>query len=348
MFKKEMLMSLVVTMVLLLCGGGIGYAAVTGVCSECHTMHNSQGGDPMRVDGTGAPVATSLSALLLDDCMGCHTTTGSLPLEDDYPFVKLTDGTDSNCLAGGFFQINADPADDNSNQNHDIGATAIPAGFDSANTWYTGTTEGLSCAGTNGCHGNETDLDDMAAISGGHHSPSAYRILYLETESKSVIGSGAVDYEMEIIASPTTSVIYAGVNQNVNIYSAGSVGVTYATVSELCGKCHGIFHGEGIGSDLDGTKNIAGEWIRHPSDEGLPTSWIMGGVYAFDGDDAKNNPFGYDNAVYTGNTTQVTCLSCHRAHGTENNDLLRWPYSTQSAGTSTSDYGCLGCHNKQR
>ncbi len=70
--------------------------------------------------------------------------------------------------------------------------------------------------------------------------------------------------------------------------------------------------------------------------------------YVFDGHDAKNNPFGYDYATYITEERQVTCLSCHRAHGTENDDLLRWEYSTQDAGTDTADYGCLGCHDRQR
>ncbi len=30
-------------------------AAVSGMCSNCHTMHNSQGGSPMAYDGTGGP-----------------------------------------------------------------------------------------------------------------------------------------------------------------------------------------------------------------------------------------------------------------------------------------------------
>lgn len=335
--KKLLLCSLVMVICLLLWGGGTGYAKVTGVCSECHTMHNSQGGNPMRTSGP-APLSTPLSALLLNDCLGCHTTTGTDPFVGGYPFVQLASGaTDDNCLAGGFFPT-AMGAGDNIDNHHGIGNLNDPAGKETG-SFYTQGATGLGCAGINGCHGNETDLDDMTAISGGHHNPSAYRILYVDGDP--VICYGAVDYEELIIKTPTTTPITTvGSTQNVNLYSAGTVGVSEATISELCAKCHGDFHGtDDVGS--------SGAWIRHPSDVALPTGWTMGGVYAFDGDDAKNNPFGYDNAVYTANPTQVTCLSCHRAHGTANNDLLRWAYSTQSAGGG-HDYGCLGCHNKQR
>lgn len=323
-----------IAMIAFFCGPAA--AAVTGVCSNCHTMHDSQGGVAMA---TGGPN----SALLMDGCLGCHTTTGADPLVAGYPYVKLGSAGDGNCLAGGFFQTTAVTSDNNSNSNHDIGATATPAGYDSSETtWYTGATDGLGCAGTNGCHGNETDLNDMAAISGGHHSPSAYRILYVGTEG--VAGSGAADYEELIIKSPTTTTpVTSGTDQNVNIYSAGA---NDATISELCAKCHGDFHNE---ASTTGDVGSVGAWIRHPTDIAIPTSWAIGSTgYTLNGDDYKNNPVGYDGATYneTGGR-KATCLSCHRAHGTANADLLRWAYSTQDAGSGTT-YGCLGCHNKQR
>ena len=44
---------------------------------------------------------------------------------------------------------------------------------------------------------------------------------------------------------------------------------------------------------------------------------------------------------------RATCISCHRAHGSAEADILRFFYDTQVAG-STNDWGCLGCHNQQR
>jgi predicted CXXCH cytochrome family protein len=342
---KKLLWSLVIVISLLVFGGGTGYAAVSGVCSDCHTMHNSQGGGDMGL-------ATPQSALLLNDCLGCHTTTGIDPLVDGYPYVRLggSGASDDNCLAGGFFQTDIDIGDNNENENHDIGAIAVPAGFDSSETtWYTGHSagggNGLGCAGTNGCHGNETDLDDMAAIKGGHHDPSAYRILYVGTNG--VVGSGAKDYEEAIIDNPSTEVVTSGDTQNVNIYSAG---VDDPSISELCAKCYGNFHNESGSTDDCGS---ASPWIRHPTDVAIPASWAIGDTaYTLDGDDYKHNPVGYQDATFQLTSGRMaTCLSCHRAHGTANNDLLRWGYSTQLAGQETAsqvDYGCLGCHDAQR
>ncbi|MFH1673226.1 MAG: cytochrome c3 family protein [Pseudomonadota bacterium] len=321
---------------LLLIGGvSTGYAAVSGPCVDCHTMHNSQGGAVMGL-------ATPQSALLLNNCLGCHTTTGSDPLVAGYPFVKLASGaTDDNCLAGGFFPTTMGTGDNN-DDHHGIGNTNEPAGFDSGETgWYTGVANGLGCAGTNGCHGNQTDLDDMVAISGGHHDPTAYRILYVGTDA--VKGYGAKDYEEAIIANPATPVVTTiGDTQNVNIYSAG---VDDPSISELCAKCHGDFHNE---SGTTGDVGTGSPWIRHPTDVAIPTTWAIGNTgYTPDGDDYKHNPVGYDNATFSITAKRATCLSCHRAHGTANNDLLRWAYSTQDAGSGIA-YGCLGCHDRQR
>ncbi|MCJ7615472.1 MAG: hypothetical protein MUO43_02930, partial [Desulfobacterales bacterium] len=44
-------------------------AKVTGLCSNCHTMHNSQGGAPMADYGPSSGVNPCLT---LGDCIGCH------------------------------------------------------------------------------------------------------------------------------------------------------------------------------------------------------------------------------------------------------------------------------------
>ena len=51
-------------------------ARVTGVCADCHTMHNSQGGKTMSVFyGDSRYTDDPLECLLVGDCVGCHTST---------------------------------------------------------------------------------------------------------------------------------------------------------------------------------------------------------------------------------------------------------------------------------
>ncbi|MEW6067772.1 MAG: cytochrome c3 family protein [Nitrospirota bacterium] len=328
--KKILILGLVAFLSLFLVYG-FADAAVSGPCANCHTMHYSQGGGTLSSWGTAGPY----SALLVNNCLGCHTTTGTDPLVGGYPYVRTSVAggfTNNNCLAGGFFQPTANTADNNSDTDHDLGATASPAGFDAAeNAWYTGATNGLGCAGTNGCHGNQTDLDDMAAIKGGHHAPSVYRILYVGANG--VLGTGTADYEELLIS---------GVGTAHNVYSATVGG---PSISELCGKCHSNFHG----SDDTGA---ASPFVRHPTDVAIPTTWDIYVNFATewtaDADAMRNHPLGFNAETETAANARVTCLSCHRSHGAQYNDILRWDYNaTQVAGSGVT-YGCLGCHNRQR
>lgn len=326
--KRTIIISLVALLSLVLISG-VAHAAVSGPCANCHTMHYSQGGSPDASWGSSGPY----DSLLTNDCIGCHTTGGADPYVGGYPFVKSTAGSfdSSACLAGGFFAV-TDSVGNNDDVAHSLGNTNDPAGIAAAeNSWYTGGTNGLSCAGTNGCHGNQTDLSDMAAIKGGHHDPSAYRILYVGTNA--VLGTGAADYEEALISGSGTV---------HNVYSATVGG---PSISELCGKCHSDFHGS------DDT-NAASPFIRHPTDVAIPATWDIYANFATEwtgnADAMRNHPLGFNAETETVGNARVTCLSCHRAHGTEYNDCLRWDYNaTQIAGGGGTE-GCLGCHSRQR
>jgi len=322
-------------------------AAVTGPCVNCHTMHNSQGGTVMAMGTTyGEP---GYGSLTLNTCLGCHTTTSVDPLDGGYPRVQLGAGlgSDTNCLAGGFFTDQADPnlhGNDHGDMTHTIGSTVQPAGYNNSyeglGDWYQGDDDlnGLRCAGSAGCHGNEIEMDEAKAIAGGHHANDlkgtfGYRMLAVGNNK--IKGTGASDFEKELNASPSEGDPH-------NYYSANDQSVV-DSISDLCGKCHGNFHTE-VGS-------AATAWTRHPTDVTLPAGWEIptDKVTHYTADDWKNNPVGTVNAVdpETATDLYVTCLSCHRAHGSANDDILRWPYSTQSAGGG-NDYGCLGCHDRQR
>jgi hypothetical protein len=331
---KKILIVCIVSLISIFLAYGYSYAAVSGPCANCHTMHYSQNGGPLSTWGSSGPY----DVLLVNDCLGCHTTTGSDPYDGVFPYVKSTTSgfNNDNCLAGGFFQA-TDSSGNNDDKAHSLGNTNAPAGFDSTETtWYTGTGDGLSCAGTNGCHGNQTDLSDMTAIKGGHHSPSVYRILYVGTNG--VVGSGASDFEKALISSPSSADPH-------NLYSAT---VTGPSISELCGKCHGDFHNASGEND---TISTAGAWIRHPTDQAIPSTWEIYTDFSnkWNADSWKNHPLGFDPyTTQNATTARVICVSCHRAHGTEYNDALRWNYNaTQQAGGGGT-IGCLGCHNRQR
>ncbi|NOZ25552.1 MAG: hypothetical protein GXO94_05625, partial [Nitrospirae bacterium] len=65
-------------------------AKVSGVCSNCHTMHNSQGGAPMTYDSSSTPNGK----LLRGSCVGCHAQNTSSNIVNSIPQVYHTASVD--------------------------------------------------------------------------------------------------------------------------------------------------------------------------------------------------------------------------------------------------------------
>ena len=302
--------------------------ALSGVCSNCHTMHDSQG---------GASVGGPNSVLLVDDCIACHSTGGTGP---NVISTSLPVYPSATYLAGGNFYWVDTGADDAKGHNIDGFVVPNPDGV-LVNT-PPGAADAmggqLTCAGTLGCHGDSAIADPDASISGAHHgnvalgaasatgttSADSYRFLV------GVRGIEDVDYEATVSAS------------DHNQYSGNDV-VDASTISTLCASCHTDFHG--AAGTVSGTT-----WIRHPTDLDLVA---QGGEYT---SYATYNPLvpvgsitntALVNAnVQTAGNGIVTCLSCHRAHGSENDDLLRFAY-TMNTNSGTNATGCFVCHSSK-
>ena len=261
--------------------------------------------------------------------------------------------------------------------NHDPNFTDslnFPPGFTTGYTGTTGTersgmtvgsdTAQLTCAGVNGCHGDpRLTGGDFASLSGAHHGvelangfsdgsdiAKSYRFLY------GIKGVEDADWEYTVGVADHNQ--YHGDARDANAAADNT------TISHLCCECHGVFH-------TAAGATFASPWIRHPTDFDL--SDVTGAEYAFynGGDGTTNNPYSpvapvaADMSGVNGTTTTgtmvvsnilsapagltneiavVTCISCHRAHGSEFADLLRWDYSTISAGGGSSNNGCFICH----
>ncbi|MCK5436544.1 MAG: hypothetical protein KAI90_00960, partial [Desulfobulbaceae bacterium] len=156
---------------------GSAQAAVKGVCSNCHTMHNSQNGAALS--------GTTNAALTTSSCLGCHTQNSTAGKLNDagYPAVIVTALTapsdyDTDTLPGGFIITDTGTFTDASNTiiNYDAtrhnvaqvnNADALiyanigydPPGYDTtlggsidlpSGTWDSQ----LTCAGSFGCHGD--------------------------------------------------------------------------------------------------------------------------------------------------------------------------------------------------
>ncbi|MGB9667989.1 MAG: cytochrome c3 family protein [Thermosulfidibacteraceae bacterium] len=337
----------------------VTYSAITGVCSTCHTMHNSFQGQPMAKYSNGTSKPTPNPVLLITDCIGCHS--GPVGDKSTYgaPIVYHTSnpgGTGpGKTLAGGDFYWVAQSGGDRkghnvaglANQDALLGFT--PPGWDPNATAGTkhvvapsGWTQQLTCYGTYGCHGWSDGINYGLK---GHHSNLSGALTSSDIGDASSVGAsyrfllGIWGYESsdwQWNATSATHNEYYGVNGNTN-YS------NKHTISYLCAECHGVFHSQAGGSS---------PWFRHPTDIVLPGT----GEYA-----NYNNGSGYSLAspvarpaigssssstvtpgdASTSNGAIVMCLSCHRAHGSEYDSILRWEYS------NATQAGCKVCHTSK-
>ena len=117
-------------------------------------------------------------------------------------------------------------------------------------------------------------------------------------------------------------------------------------MSGFCGTCHGVFHSAG---SENGT---SGAFLRHPSDWVIPNSGEYAAYTTYDITAPVARPAVATAASATVNpgADMVMCLSCHAAHATANDYMLRFDYSAQTAGgygdiaTAQGVGGCQACH----
>jgi predicted CXXCH cytochrome family protein len=336
--KKILSWSLAMAISLLLCGGGISYAKVTGVCSNCHTMHNSEDGGNMilnpALDGTDPnPYLTRGS------CVGCHTGTNSV---GSRPFVYNTSAPTNPLAGGNFYWVTQDDATGHNVKGIPLmsldGTLDVAPGDDGTGTFacadschaslYTTT---LVDTGCEGCH-----------IEPKHHAPQQivgdpaleangfYRFLSGHNPGSGVHGIEDDDWQ------------YTNSAFDHNEY-LGNTASTDHTMTGYCVGCHGNFH-----IQQDANSN----WIRHPSDAVLPEG---PGEYTAYLDYDPNVPVARpdleaiaNTGLVANNADMVMCLSCHRAHGSEYIDMLRWNNDTMVAGGGGADgTGCFKCHSEK-
>lgn len=338
-------------------------AKVTGVCSNCHTMHNSQGGVAVNAAGAGPQeflLRNWVGAVSI--CWGCHAQSpggsSNIITLGNVPQVIHAATTD---LAAGNFKYIATV----DNQGHNvIDYTANPESTlttppGDQNT--TGVTNlNLTCAGQYGCHGNRAVTTGVgASMKGAHHAVDTalkFGAGFTTATQGTAVGNsyrfllgvkGAEDTDWQATTAATDHNEYFGATvkgtESTKIIAGGN------TISGLCAECHGYFHGPLAG---DITSVTASPWLRHPTDIILPNSgeyasYTGATAYSFVAPIARqsiaNATANASGAVNPGTDT-LMCLSCHRAHASANFKLTRWDYK---GALSTAISGCIVCHTSK-
>ncbi|MBE0425687.1 MAG: hypothetical protein IBX72_03465 [Nitrospirae bacterium] len=370
--KKRLISGLIVALSLVLTAG-FAFAAVTGQCSNCHTMHYSQNGEVPA----GAEPDGPWPVLLLGSCMGCHSNTGTATIKTGgIPVVWNTgggttdpgtaqswSGANYNLAGGNFFYVSiADSRGHNIDgmYNQDAFLENNPPGYETArdpSTVRWSDSYMLTCAGSNGCHGNRnvdrsTYTDGFSAsfvaIKGAHHGDDSTIDGSTVAASFRFLGSSALSTYSVLGLEDDDWQQSAAVDDH-NEYKGAITQTDTKTISYLCSQCHGYFH-----SEISDQTPPSSPWTRHPTDTDVMGK---GGEYAnyndvvAAGTYSLEAPVGYVNIpasprqIVTAGDSPVICLSCHRAHGSPHDDILRWDYSTMLAGGGGADgTGCFRCH----
>jgi len=344
--------------------------ALEGACVDCHTMHNSQNGTTVV---SGGPYR----ALTTGDCVVCHSDSGpatvptvvSMSSEPTYTF-----GAQDEVTAGGNFywviQTGGDAKGHNVNGTNatlpdsNIGSFTPPGYVTNYGTYGRSHSwdKALTCAGTYGCHGDPSKEDPFAAISGAHHGNVLCNSTAGNCDGSTVAKSyrfllgikGTEDPDWELTLDRDDHNGYYAVDADSD--SGGPA--DEASINYLCGECHGQFH-----YDTE-SGSYASPWLRHPTDYDMNNvkskeygnyPGIFNGTLGTSniGDYFAEVPVGNKNGAVlsqvfqSGDDAIVLCISCHRAHATPYDDILRWDYSSCTAGSQNTNCGCFACHTSK-
>ncbi len=357
-------------------------AELSGYCSTCHTMHNSQDGAAMATYGAAGQPWKSTGEneyLTRGDCMGCHGMGTANRIEtvagSEIPQVYHLDAAGD--LAGGNFAYilgskGGGASDAKGHNIKDLGnlddTLSEAPGFFPLEHDTPVTSSKLTCAGTVGCHGNRgrPGVQGMGAgvqvMKGAHHQNETGQLNVADELYNSYrFLRGVKGYENDGTYkwqnyNATNHNEYFGDNTPADIgcsaqscHTSNGVRPPNNTMSGFCATCHGGFHVMGDADDDIEGEGIGGSinspFTRHPTDIILPSTGEYAAYtsYSVEAPVARQAVPSGMSATVTPGSDVVMCLSCHMAHASDYPDMLRFDYTAMVAGGGGSG-GCFTCH----
>lgn len=279
-------------------------------CAGCHTMHNSEDGQLVDADSPdGNPW------LLRDDspsdvCLGCHATRqGAVFSTDPLNPAKERGG-------GNFIFL----LEDNLNDGH--GGATDPISGDAAGHNLNAPGRGLSADGTLALSPGGAFPGSQMGCSSCHdpHGTADFRLLY---------GAGRLVQDFYTFTNPAPTA--TGISLSTSGAGEGNANHTayQGGMSAWCGNCHGDFHnnntqlihptGSAIGGSIattyglyNGSSNLTG---------GNPATSYLAAVPFEDPANTTTSTAGPTAS------SQVSCVTCHRAHATSAPNAGRWDFN---------------------
>jgi hypothetical protein len=311
--RKLFLITMCFAVALMLSGVAYGFHD-EGVarCSGCHTMHNSQNGLPADTTALADPLGHGyllIRSTPSDVCLSCHGDTRG----DEFPTsIHTVTSPPPQTGAGSFIFLLEDNLWDGRagttwngrTAGHNINAPSRGVSADVTLPTAPGGTYPSSAMGCSSCH--------------DPHGNENFRLLY----GAGPVTAGGVTFANAAPIADGISTSVAETNIQHNAYKSG--------MSAWCGNCHGNYHNE------------SGGRLEHPS--GVSLGGDIAGIYGRYSGTAKYNtgnpatsylaavPF-EDGAMTMTSTagpsasSQVSCITCHRAHASSAPDAGRWDFN---------------------
>jgi hypothetical protein len=212
----------------------------------------------------------------------------------------------------------------------------------------------------NGCQGCHTRV--------GHHKANDTTYRYLAGHG-GAMAVGEVDGGTTSAVGSFESADWEQVPSNINhnFYKAQTSDMQLDSIGRFCAGCHGEFHAMGVPNYYDGSDNGGDDntddlitahsaspnpWLRHPTNVNIPMDpasdyIILNGASYEPKTPVAQDPSAAATKDIINRGDQVMCLSCHRAHASDQPDSLRFDYSKMVAHTALpvdQDTGCFFCH----
>jgi hypothetical protein len=279
-------------------------------CNACHTMHNSENGALVDATSPNGNAYLLIRSTPTEVCLTCHADHLGAVWGADPVAPPAEKG------GGNFCFVTEDNINDGSGSAligsygvHNCIAPAHGGIQDPTLAAAPGGTYPASALGCTSCH--------------NPHGNTNFRLLY---------GAGHVeagDYDFDF-AAPTAT----GISINSGVESPASHTAYRGGMSQWCANCHGDYHD-------NSTKLI------HPSGVTLggsiaQTYGLYNGTNQTPGSPATSYipQVAFEDAAMTTTSTggptassQVSCITCHRAHGSSAPNLGRWDFNVASFAT---------------